>query len=367
MTDFGGDFLVPASLSVPGSWIVGGWSDIVISINKLPVASVQSFEVVRDLNIGAGTCTLQISDPNRTLFDLYQAQDEIEFFAKDPLSEYGRKIWGGFIDDVNYTIQGGQILKISGKDYTSRLQSQTYNNASLSGTLYSCINAIMATQSDFTYEGVPASLLQSVAANISNDTIYNSIKQITDQSQTYFVIDPETRDMTVWPITTITYSPDQLLEGTNILRQTNVKKNSELLTNQLSVNYRTGQGATQTDPASLTSYGTFSRSFAVGNLGDAATANTYAQTVITAKKDATEAYQLESSFLFFSDPGEYIYVKSDTLNIDGAYQIIKISHNWSPANGFRTTTSLNTQFIDTRTYLADLQRRLQQVEKKAYS
>ena len=366
MTDFEWEFEVPSSLLVPGSWIVGGWNDIAVSINKLPVTSLQSFECVRDLNVGAGTCTLQISDPNRTLFDLYQAQDEIEIFAKDPISEYGRKIWGGFADDINYTIQGGQVLQISGKDYTSRLQSQTYNNASLSGTLYSCINAIMATQSDFTYEGVPASLLESVAANISNDSIYNSIKQLTDQSKSYFVIDPETRDLTVWPSSTITYSPDALIEGTNILRQSKIKKNSEFLTNKLLINYRTGAGTAIEDTTSQTDYGLFSRSFAVGNLGDGATADAYSTTVVGAKKEPIEAYEIESSFLFFSDPGEYILTQSPTLNLDGAFQILKIAHNWSQNNGFRTKVLLNTQFVDTRVYLADLERRLRMAERQVF-
>jgi len=369
MTDFGGDFDVPSSLLVPGSWVVGGWSDVVISINKLPIASLQSFECVRDLSVGAGTCTLQISDPDRTMFDLYQAQDEIEIFAKDPISEYGRKIWGGYADDINYTTQGGQVLQISGKDYTSRLQSQTYNiaPATLSGTLYYCINTIMATQSDFTYEGVPASLLQSVAATISNDSIYNSIKQLTDQSKSYFVIDPETRDLTVWPVTSITYSPDALIEGTNILRQAKVKKNSEFMTNKLQVNYRAGEGTVYEDTAAQTDYGMFSRAFAVGNLGNEATANAYEVTVVNAKKEPIEAYEIESSFLFFSDPGEYILTQSPTLNLDGAFQILKISHNWSMNNGFRTKVLLNTQFVDTRIYMADLERRLRMAERKVFA
>jgi len=367
MTDFEGEFEVPSSLVVPGSWIVGGWSDVVISINKIPITSLQSFECIRDLNVGAGTCSLQISDPNRTLFDLYQAQDEIEIFAKDPISEFGRKIWGGYADDINYTMQGGQVLQISGKDYTSRLQSQTYNNASLSGSLYSCINTIMATQSDFTYEGVPASLLQTVAANISNDSIYNSIKQLTDQSKSYFVIDPETRDLTVWPTTTITYSPDALIEGTNILRQAKVKKNSEFLTNKLQVNYRTGTQTAYEDSDSQTNYGMFSRAFAVGNLGDTATAAAYQTTVVTAKKEPIEAYEIESSFLFFSDPGEYILTQSPTLNLDGAFQILKIGHNWSMNGGFKTKVLLNTQFVDTRIYMADLERRLRTAERKVFA
>jgi len=356
------------SLEIPGSWVIKSWGDAVVSINKLPLDRVQKIEVSRELNTGSGTCSITVSDPNRAYYDLFQAQDEIEVFMSTKTTPpIGVKVWGGYVDDVAFSIGSGETLELKGKEYMSRLSSQRYSGTFTNADLGAAIRSILSNQTDFTYESVPEVMSYLVSANIANDMIYNAIKQICDQYKVYFWIAPATRDMNVRQAANIVYTPDVITEGDNLLRQTKVTKNSEFMTNDVVIQ---GAGAsttgTATDASSVANRGTFSRAITVGNVGDATSAGNFAQTVVGNRKDPLDAYELESLFLAYTDPGEYIYISAPTINLDGGYQVLTMKHSWSPSTGIRTAIQINTKIIDTRLYLSDLERRMKMVEKKAY-
>ena len=367
MTDFGGDFTVPESYEIPGSWIVRDWAEIVVSVNKLPIDGLMEVDVSRDLNVGSGACTIKVSDPDRYWYDLLQPQDEIEVFMMTSTTpQSGRKIWGGFVDHSDYGVQSGEQLTIYGKEYISRLQSQTYDGTFTGATVYTALTTILGTQADFTYEGVPASLTALTTVTIKNDTIYNGLKQICDQSGTLFWINPGTRDFTANPATQIIYSPDLIMEGVNFLRQSSVNTNSEYLTNQLTVNYNGGSVTTAPDAASQAAFGVFSRAVSVGNLSNATPAAAFGATVVNSTKTPSEGYQLECQFLPYTDPGEFIQTSIPTLNLNGAFQVLSVAHVWLPGQGIKTTVELNTQYIDPSLYIANVENRLKLVEQAAY-
>lgn len=368
MTDFGGDFDVPPSILVPGSWVVGGWTDAVVTINKMPVSLLQSFDCSRDLNIGAGTCNIRLSDPDKLQYNLFQAGDEVEiFFSLQTEPPVGRKVWGGFIDNLSFDINDGQTLKLSGKEYISRLQSQLYDASIATTPISTAIRTIMASQGDFTYEGV-VSMPYQIAVNAKNDTIYNVLKQICDQNHVYFWINPEVKDMETREATTISNSPDLIYEGVNLLQSGMVKKNSEYLINSAVVNYAgNSTPATASNATSQAAYGVFGRAVSVGNMTDAVAAGTFGTTLVTNRGAPVDAYEIESLFLPYTDPGEYLEVVSPTLELNAAYQVLNIKHAWSKSTGIKTTVQLNTQLATPALYVADLERRLRLAEKYAFS
>ena len=365
MPSLSGSFIVPYSQFVPGSWQVMDWSQALVTVNKLPITNLQSIKTSRDLNIGSGTCTILISDPNKTQYALFQNGDEIEiFFATNTSPPLGRKVWGGYIDDLQFDTTTGQLLTISAKDYISRLQNQTYNGDFSTTAIATALQSIMATQADFTYVGITPMPSTLISANIQNDTMYNAIKQICDQGSAYFWIDPTTLDFVTRPTATIQYSPDSLYEETNILKGSQVQKNSEYLTNQVIVNY-SGGTITVNDSQSQTLYGVYSRTVTVCNITTSAGATQYGNTLITSRNTPNESYQIDSLFLPYTDPGEFIPVVSPTLGLSGSYVVLTVGHSWDKNSGIKSSVTLNTLFADPTLYIADLQRRLLLVEQKS--
>ena len=369
MTDFSGDFVVPESGIVPNSFIVGNWNNAVISINKLPLESVVSFECNRNLNAGAGVCDIKVKDSDQTWYKMIQPQDEIEIFISSNASgmEIGRKVWGGFVDDLQFDISSGEILEIKGKDYVTRLQSQTYTG-SPSGQLQAVLNTLMATQVDFTIIGISALLTNAISITSENDTLYNNVKNACDQAAAVFYVDPITRDFVSNYSNVIAFSPDVLVQGANVLRASKIRRNSELLTNSLLINYNTAvMAAPITNTISQTNYGVFSRAFTVGTLANDATASTFATTTVGVRSAPLEGYEIESTLLLYTNPGAYIQTSIPVLSLSNAYQVIDISYTWNAQNGLRSKTILSTQFVDSTLYIADLERRLRLTEGKAYA
>jgi len=374
MTDYPGgsfpggfDFTNPDARPNQSTWQVLDWSDAVVSINKYPLSKVQSIETIRDLNIGAGTCSIRLSDPDKIQYNLFQAGDEIEiYFSTQTDPPIGRKIWGGFVDNLSFDINDGQTLKLSGKEYISRLQSQTYSGSFSTTVVSDAIKTIMATQIDFSYEGVEAVAYQTTM-DIKKDSIYNALKQICDQFHIYFWINPENRDMETREAATISYAPDLINEGVNLLRSASVKKNSEYLINDVTVNYAgSSTPATATNATSQSQYGTYSRSVAIGNINDSTSATNFGTTLVTNRGAPIDAYEIESLFLPYTDPGEYLTIIAPTIELNGAYQVLQVRHSWSKDRGIRSTVQLNTQLVTNALYMADLERRLRLAEKYAF-
>jgi hypothetical protein len=374
MTDFEGDIEVPDSYALDGSITIRGWADIIISINKLPLDRVQSATFTRNMNIGSGTCNIKLSDPDRTTYQIFHAQDEVEIFVKasdDP--PVGRKVWGGFVDECTFDINNGMTLTITGKDYISRLQSQICTYAPVAAPLSTALRAVMANQVDFSYESIPV-FAENVQPSFTNETIYNAVKQMCDQWKVYFWIDPITRDMHARKSTELVASPETLIEGlavgyaqpVPILRGSSIKNNSELLSNTVAVYGNTVTG-TYTDPLSQEAHGVFSRAVTVGTIGTNTQADSYAQTLVEAKADPLDAYEIESQMLVYTDPGDYIQIISDSLGLSGFYQVLELSHSWSPTTGLRSKITANNLLVQSRTFIADMERRLKTVEKKAYA
>ena len=375
MTDYPGgsfpggfDFANPDARPNPSTWEVLDWSDAVVSINKFPLSGVQSIETVRDLNIGAGTCNIRLADPDKTQYNLFQAGDEIEvYFSTQTDPPIGRKVWGGFVDNLSFDINDGQTLKLSGKEYISRLQAQLYTGTFAATVVSTAIRTIMASQTDYTYEGVTTVAYQTTA-DIKNDTIYNALKQICDQYHIYFWINPENRDMETREATTISITPyDIIEEGTNLLRSASIKKNSENLINSAIVNYAgSSTPTTSTNAASQTQYGVYGRSVSVGNISNSTSAGNFGDTLVANRGAPIDAYEIESLFLPYTDPGEYLNVISATLELNAAYQVLQIRHSWAAGRGIRSTVQLNTQLSTPALYIADLERRLRLAEKYAF-
>ena len=374
MTDFEGDIEVPDSYALAGSISIRGWADIVISINKLPLDNIQSATFTRNMNIGSGTCSIKLSDPDRTNYQIFHAQDEIEIFvlaSKDPY--IGRKAWGGFVDECTFDISDGMTLTITGKDYISRLQTQICSYAPVATPLGTALRTVMANQVDFSYEGIPV-FAENVQPNFTNDTLYNAIKQMCDQWLVYFWIDPITRDMSARKSSVLVASPETLIEGpvggyaqpVPILRGSKIKNNSETLSNTVIVYGNTVTG-TYTDPISESAHGVFSRALTVGTIATGAQANDYAQTLVEAKGNPLDSFEIESQMLVYTDPGDYIQIVCDSLGLSGFYQVLDLSHSWSNTTGLKSKITTNNLLVLPRTYIADMERRLQTVEKQAFA
>jgi hypothetical protein len=365
MPEFDGDFTIPGGDTI--SWTFLGWSQAVVLINKLPLDKVQRIELTREFNTGTGTCSVTVADPDRLNYVLFQPQDEIEiYFSTNTDPPIGLKVWGGFLDNIRFDISGGEILELRGKEYASRFLSQRYNGNFNSTDLGQALRTILATQTDFSYEGVPTGMAYLVSATFDDETMFNSIKQLCDQYKVYFWIDPTTRDVQVRQAATIVSTPDVLIEGENLLRKTSVTKNSESLTNDIIIK---GDGVSTPpiqDSTSIANRGTFSRVVTVGTAADMASAQDYGQTTVDSRKDPINAFDLECLFLPYTDPGEYIQISSTTMDLNGVYQVLKVTHSWAPNSGIRTTIQVNNRTITTTNYVTNLERRLQMVEKKAY-
>ena len=375
MADFEGDIEVPDMYSLIGSIAIRGWSDIVVSINKLPLENIQSVNFSRNMNVGSGTCTIKITDPDRTNYQLFHAQDEIEIFILASTDPYiGRKVWGGFVDECTYDISGGMALTITGKDYISRLQSQICSYAPAATPLSTALRAVMSTQTDFSYEGIPT-FAENVHPNVANESLYNVMKQMCDQWKVYFWIDPITRDLRARKSTELVASPETLIEGLSglyaqpvpILRGSSIKNNSEILTNSVTVYGDTGVTGSATNSTSQNSYGTFSRAVTVGSIADGTQANDYAQTMVDNKGAPLDAYEIESQMLVYTEPGDYIQIISDSLGLSGFYQVLVISNSWSVNTGLKSKITANNLLVQSGTFIADMERRLRNVEKKAYT
>lgn len=370
MPDFEGGFELPEShptLATTGKFTILDWTEIVVTVNKLPVTQVIEVDVNRALNVGAGTCKITIADPDRTSYSIFQPQDEIEVWVQAS-DMVGRKIWGGFIDTLNFGISRGETLEVNGKEYTSRLMSQTYNGT-LSGTLYTQMQDILATQDEFTYETIPATLNDNVEAEVKNDTMYNALKQICDQVNVMFFIDPETRDVNARRRAEVMNTPDVILEGSNMLRGSKVQRNSDFLTNEAIIVFdSTGSApSTVSDAAAQTAWGKFSRVETAGNISNSTEATDFGNTVLSNRKEPAEAYEFETGLLAYTDPGEYILITAPTLGLDAAYQVISIGHRWTPGTGVISRATVGAQPINRNLYISDIAERLSILERKKYN
>lgn len=349
-------------------WTILAWSDVVVLVNKLPLAGLRKVEIARDLNAGSGTCSISVADPNRANYDIFQAQDEIEvFFNLQTVPPQGRKMWGGYIDNYSFGIESGQSLDINGKEYSSRLQSRIYTGPLTGVQLQAALKTLMATQDDFTYEGIPATLTDSVTLSSTADNLYGVIKQACDQWSVLFWINPETRDFTCRLNSEVIYTSDSIIEGMNLMRATKVSTNSEYLTNQIVVTYDGATATAVTDSSSQNAYGVFGRSITTGNISAVDAATAVGQTIVDKRKNPNFTFELESLFLPYTNPGDFILVQSPTLGLNNAFQVMKITHTWSPQDGLRSKVMLDTYLVMGDLFVADLEKRLKLVEKKAFT
>ena len=355
---------------IQGTWTISNWSQAVVTINKLPLQNATSIQVTKEMSVASGTCNITSSDPNMQSYDIFGGQDEVEVFMSSLIAPpVGRKVWGGYLDAPKFDQNKGQTFTLTGKEYLSKLQSYTYSGAFTASDIADAARTILGGQSDFSFEGIPAVLGSQTTTEFTNETYFNAIKAVMDAYQAYFWIDSTTRDFAARNSTDVVMTPDQVAQGANFLRESNVQQNSEYLTNQLTINYGgpTPSSITVKDQDSINRNGLYARQLTTGDVTSAAAATTLGNNIIAVNKDPIQIYTLESQFLPYTDPGEYIYVNVPSLGLNGNYQVRKLEHDWSPSTGIRTGITVNTLNVDTRLYIANLERRLQKIEAAVYS
>jgi hypothetical protein len=376
MTDFSGDFLVPASQYVPGEIIVLDWAKCRVLINKQNINNLIDMTCTRSADISAGKAEINFKDPDKTLYSQINPGDEVEIYLSEqaPMT-YGNKVWGGTVESRNYDIENKKLLVVNAKEYTQTLIAKITDSTAINlkndftnvepGTI---IQALMpAYQVEYTSDNVLTGTTSLMTATFLKKTLFDCLKQICDTYAYVFYINLLS-DLVVRKSSTMVNTPpsDYLLWGDNLIK-CNEEENKEFMVNSVVVTGKTSSiTATYSDQNSIDTYGKQGKSIIAPSLSTNTDCLNYATAYVNAFKDPLPCIKTSSRLIAFSEPLEYIQLTSAPNVLDGVYQIREITHQFGKT-GIQTDLTLSNKISDLSISLGQFLSRLSSVETKSFS
>ena len=372
MADFGGEFVVPSTVYVPGSIVVGAWKNVLVTVDTIPLDSPMELSCTANINFGAGKATITAGDAERLQYESLLEGKEVEIFLKKPDINIANKVWGGYLESTKWAENKKNVLTLTVKEYSSRLLQQKLGAAlSWAGTdLQTVLQNILAKQTDLTYDAITAMGItgKAIYMDFTADTIiYDAIRKVCEQNDYYFGVSVN-RDCYARKKTDVFLSADTLVAGENVMSQNEIETNKEFQLTTVDVKSKTSGGtvyagtATSTEPAL-----TQSRTVYVSDLTSNAAAAAYAQTLIDTNESPLFTAKVPSALLMYTQPTYSLPCNIPKKGIVGNYIVVEISHTWSQDKGICSTTILSNKIIDTTIELGFISRRVNTLESKTFA
>jgi len=364
MAEIGGSWevLYGWTTITPGTWTVSGWALCRVTINHITVDDLMSCKNSKKTKQGSGTCELVCADPNRLQTALFHEGDEIVIYMQD--EEVANKVWGGYLETkIEQDVKGKQ-LKISGNEYSSRLNNQTFTGTYSGTDLADIVTDIMSNQSDFTTTNVPSVTGILTDATFTNETMFKALKKLADENNYTFWIDLD-KDLHFESTSIVRYSTNTVEGNVNSTRDRAVETNKLYLTNKVTVAGTTAE-ATSEDATSQTTYGVNSRKVTVAGLNSLAAVTRYADEYIESEKNPKTQQVTLNTFLDDVLPKYFISVTIADIGFSGYYQIVEVTHNYGLGIGLNTVLVLGNSIDDTSDQLGVFERRIQDLETSTF-
>jgi len=357
--------LVTASVYVPGTIHTLGWSNVVVTVDTIPLDNLSSLKCLSNINFGSGTASVEAGDPLRSQYDTLVTGKEIEIYLKLPNINIANKVWGGFLESTSWKEDGTNYLELSAKEYSQRLVANKLNTplSWVGSDLKQALLDILATQSDLTYDFISAMDNTGYAINTSftaDTVIYDAIRSLCEQCNYYFGVSV-LKDCYIRAKTAIALSADTLTAGVNVLSQNEIQTNKEFQLTSVAVKSTGGIVGTASGTVAALAQ---TRTVYIAGLSTNAAATTYAQSLIANNQSPLFTSSIPSSLLMYTQPTMTIPVDIPMKNLVGNYLVVEVQHEWSADKGIKTTTQLSNKIIDTTMELGFISRRLTAVESK---
>ena len=385
MASISGSFTVPGNQQIaggggqqrePGEIVVFDWTKCRILIDKTVYGELISMNCVRSADLSAGIATIKMSDPKKSTYSAIQTGMEVEIYLSEqsPMT-YANKVWGGFLESREFNVDKKIILVVKAKEYSQNLilnvtdQTAVSNHNSFSavepGT---AIKDLMAAyQVDFTTDNVITGTTSVLSAGYLGKTLFDVLNSICTQFNYVWYIDIN-KDLHVQPITQVNPAPatDYLTYGDN-LYGIQEQENKELMVNDLYVQGNTPGTVSShyTNAASIAAYGLHAKRLVAASLTTVADCNNYAAACVDLYGNPIQQYVTSSRLVAFSDPLEYITVKSTPNNLDGTYQIREIDQTYDKT-GIRTSMTLGMKITSLSMALGNILSRVSAIEQTTY-
>lgn len=347
---------------VPGTWTVLPWAACVVLIRNVNVTGLFYCETTRNINFGAGRCSIKAADPNRTQYLLFQEGDEIEVYMA--VGTTANKVWGGYIETISLDNSAGELLTINGSEYSVRLINQKFTDTFVATELSTAVEDIMTNQTDFA-SAVEATTSKNVDGIFADETIYNALQKFLDQWGYCFWVDTDKIFYTALK-STVSMSPDYITAGDNVTKVRSEMSTKEYLCNDVTVKGSGSFTATAEDTDSQTTYGIHSKQLTVASLNSAATVQQFATQYIADNKDPKPTQRFRTRLLMFTDPREYITIDLPSLDLSGNYQVAEITHKWGLGEGLLSEVEITNPTVVMTRQLGTFERRIRDVENETF-
>lgn len=371
MTVTDGSFTVPTSVYIPGTIEVLGWSNVLITVDTIPVENLLSLSSTANINFGSGTASIEAGDPERDQYDVLLEGTEVEIYLKQPDINIANKVWGGFLETNKWEENKKNVLKLTAKEYSSRLVQQKIG-AALTWTgadLRTVMLDTLAKQTDFTYESITAMAVtgHAITMSFTEDTvIYDVIRKACEQADYYFGIDLN-KDCYIRKKTDVFLSADQLIAGDNVMINANIETNKEFQLTAVTVKSKPSTTAYSGSAASTVPALTQTRTVYMPGITSDAAAALYAASLIETNQSPLFTAVVPSYLLMYTQPTMAIYCNIPKKALVGNYTVVEITHEWSVDTGIKTTTMFSNKIIDTTMEIGFLSRRINALESKSFS
>lgn len=350
---------------IDGLGYVLGWKNARILVNKNDIENLLSITCTKSVQYGVGDAQFVCVDPDRSIFDAITVagDNEVEIYMTD-LNETN-KVWGGYVYSAEYDMGSGFLTKIYAKYYSSRLQTKRFTY-SPSGELSTKFGYIMDNYQPWFYtENLESTSGKTVDFTFTNEYVHTALKKLCDQHNYYYYIGTDKQAHLVKKGDTTNVSPDSIVWGTNVYAENKTTYNYEKIANDVLVQASASVSATASDSTSQTDYWESSLVYTDRQLTSTASAQSMANTLLEAQKENLKMDTISTSLLAYTEPGNYIAVDVDELDLYGDYQVIELTHDWSKRTGFKSTVKLGDKIPVSAMMLGEFEKRLRQAEAQA--